>query len=229
MATRVAVCAVIAAGLASCDGAPATSQYPHASSAGGASPEPTADMVAHTFSLPPFPSFQASAPRTWNAVDGWVLNRDPCADAGCTEEDTMMAVMWWRVTEVYAEPCNWQGSTFDPGQTVTDLATALSAVPTRNASEPVPTSVDGAQGLYLEWSVPSDADFAVCDDGIFESWTGDVGGTDRYQQAPGQVDRIWIVDVDGERLVINAFFLPATPEADRREIDAVINSIEFER
>ncbi len=188
-----------------------------------------ADMLTHVFDLAPFPTINASAPATWNAIDGWALNRSPCAETGCIAADTAMAVMFWRVTQVYGEPCNWFGTTFDPGPSVDDLAVALHAVPTRAASEPEPVTVGGAEGLYLEWSVPDDADFDACDEGFFESWAGDVGGTDRYQQLPGQVDRIWILDVDGQRLVIDAFYLPATPDADRQQIDDIIASIRFER
>jgi hypothetical protein len=35
------------------------------------------------------------------------------------------------------------------------------------------------------------------------------------------------VNVDGQRLVIDAFSLPATPEVDRQEIDDIIASITF--
>jgi len=38
---------------------------------------------------------------------------------------------------------------------------------------------------------------------IDESWTANGWSGDRYQQRPGQVDRIWILDVDGERLVVD--------------------------
>jgi hypothetical protein len=187
-----------------------------------------ANVTTHVFDLPPFPAIRASTPTTWDAVDGWALVRGPCAETGCTDADTTMAVLFWRVTEVYGESCDWLGTTFDPGPSVGDLAAALQAVPTRNATEPVPVTVGGAEGVYLEWSVPIDADFDACDEGFFESWKGDVGGTDRYQQLPGQVDRIWILDVDGQRLVIDAFYLPATPEVERQEIDDIIASIGFE-
>jgi hypothetical protein len=186
------------------------------------------DVMAHAFDLPPFPTIRLTGPTTWNAIDGWLLNHNPCDPTGCTEVNTTAAVSFWRVTEIFAEPCQWSGTLFDPGPSVDDLAVALSGVPTRNASEPVPVTVGGFDGLYVEWTVPDDADFAVCDEGFFESWKSDVGGTDRYQQLPGQVDRVWILDVDGDRLVIDAFYLPATPEVDRRAIDDIVASIEFE-
>lgn len=183
--------------------------------------------VIHEIDLPPFPRVRLVAPEEWKAF-GWGLNRAPCAESGCTQTDTATAVLFWRVTEVFGEPCNWTDTLFDPGSSVSDLANALHQVPTRHASEPVPVSIDGAEGTYLEWSVPGDVDFSDCDEGFFESWKGDVGGTDRYQQLPGQIDRIWILDVGDDRLVIDAFYLPATPTAQRNEIDTIIESITFE-
>ncbi len=79
--------------------------------------------------------------------------------------------------------------------------------------------------------MPADLDFATCDaDGgehYVESWTGAERG-DRYQQGPGQVDRIWIFDLDGSRLVIDAFEMPDASDADRQELLDVVASIRFE-
>jgi hypothetical protein len=196
---------------------------------GACSADDEPDAVDHAVTLPPFPTIRLSTPTTWNPVADWAFNRNPCAAAGCTSDDTAMAVLFWGVTRIYGASCEWTGTEFDPGPTVEDLAQALRAVPGRNATEPSPVTVGGIEGLYVEWSVPDDADFESCDEGVFESWEGDVGGTDRYQQLPGQVDRMWILDVDGERLVVNAFYLPGTPDSDRNEIDEIIGSIQFER
>jgi len=72
--------------------------------------------------------------------------------------------------------------------------------------------------------------------GVFESWTGyqlwnapykPSGTTDRYQQGPGQVDRLWILDVDGRRLVIDATYMPGSTDQDRATLAKVVNSIAF--
>jgi hypothetical protein len=66
-----------------------------------------------------------------------------------------------------------------------------------------------------EWSVPIDiafdeadkekALFPDCDGQTFESWTANGWNGHRFQQAPGQVDRLWILDVNDERLVVDAY------------------------
>ena len=128
---------------------------------------------------------------------------------------------FWDVGMLYGHPCKWQGTLFDPGPTVDDLAAALVDIPLRNASQPIDVTLDGYAGKYVEWTVPTDIETdeqgnAVdCDtDGgehFFESWIGDQSGWggDRYHQGPGQVDPLWILDVDGcplrDRRVLDAF------------------------
>ena len=36
------------------------------------------------------------------------------------------------------------------------------------------------------------------------------GTTDRFQQGAGQVDRLWILDVEGRRLLIDATYVPGS-------------------
>jgi hypothetical protein len=63
-----------------------------------------------------------------------------------------------------------------------------------------------------------------------ESWTGyATGGGYRYQQAPGRVDRLWILDVEGRRLVIDASYRAASTEQHRAELQQVVDSIQIAR
>jgi hypothetical protein len=77
-------------------------------------------------------------------------------------------------------------------------------------------------------------DFPDCDltdDGHrdFKSWTGKGWAGNRYQQGPGQVDRLWILDIAGARLVIDAFDMPSATSAERQELLDVVASNRFER
>jgi hypothetical protein len=132
-----------------------------------------------------------------------------------------VAVAFWHV--VYATPCRWAGRQLvDPGRDADSLASALAKQPLRNATVPNAVPLGGFRGKYLEVSVPADIDFADCDEGVFESWS-----SDRYQQAPGQVDRIWILDVRGERLVVDATYLSESSSDDLADLDGVVRSIRF--
>ena len=109
------------------------------------------------------------------------------------------------------------------------------AQPLRNATEPIDVTIDGYHGKRLEWSVPDDVDVTACDvrdpggEPTFESWTGAGWSSDRYQQGPGQVDRLWIIDIDGARLVIDAQFMPKRPKGRSTSCMEVVASIGFER
>jgi hypothetical protein len=109
---------------------------------------------------------------------------------------------------------------------VDDLAAVLAARPLRNGTAPVAVSLGGYHGKYLDWSVPVDISFSDCDGASFRSWTAENGG-DRYQQGPGQVDRLWILDIEGRRLVIDVTYMPAASELDQVELGKVADSIAF--
>jgi hypothetical protein len=173
------------------------------------------------------PAVVFTVPDGWHNGNGWALYRAPEAPDG----EAPIVLSFWDVGRVYAHPCQWRGTLYDPGPSVAELADALAVVPLRNATQPEVVTLDGRPGEYLEWSVPPDIDFADCDvDGVeakFESWSGR-GGGDRYQQGPGQLDRLWIIDVDGHRVVIDASDKPFATDAQREELLDIVRSIRFE-
>jgi hypothetical protein len=202
----------------------------------GATPSPTSTpspipipsgeglLAAGTYALTldePFPKLIITLPDGWSGSSGMVAKEI---------NDTTVVNLITNASApgdaVYAQPCQWSGTEIQPGPTVDGFASALATVPLRNATTPVDVTVGGYQGKYLEWSVPNDVDLATCDkqdgEARFMSWTG------RWQQAPGQVDRLWILDIDGTRLVMDAWFLKETTEADRAELTQIMDSIRFE-
>lgn len=169
-----------------------------------------------------YPQIVLTVPDGWQNSDGWLVG---------TGRDTprWWFVSFWDVEKVYPHPCDWLGEPFiEPGRTVEGLVAALVDRPMRNATTPIEVTVDGYQGYMLEWSVPTDIDISSCDEGYFESWTAAGWSSDRYHQGPGQVDRLWILDVDGSRLVIDAMYMPGATEQDREELFAVVDSIQFQ-
>ncbi len=133
---------------------------------------------------------------------------------------------------VYSDPCQWSTTRPDtPSTTVDELVAALSAQASRDASTPVDISVDGYAGKSITLHVPDDAVFDECDLGFFASW-GLAGGTEhdlgRYHQGPGQIDKLWILDVDGRLLVMDTSSYAGTPQAVVNELDAIVQSATFE-
>lgn len=157
-------------------------------------------------------------------------------------EDLLAGVSVWEVGEIYAEPCNWNDTLFDPGPTVDELADALGTIPLRQASKPVSIVRDGYSGKQVIWSVPSDTDFDSCDtdpgdsfyDGrqsgiqpYFESWVTPTGG-DNFEHEPGQIDELWILDVDGTRIVIDIWYTPLASATDLEELNQLVDSLEID-
>jgi hypothetical protein len=173
------------------------------------------------------PPILITVPEGWSNFGGWGISGPP----GNTEPDgdeASVAVSFWDVTRLYGHPCDSSGTLFDPGPTVGDLADAIAEIPLRNATEPIDVTVDGYDGKYVEWSVPDDADFSACDTGDYVSWKSTGWNTERYHQGPGQVDRLWILNVQGVRLVIDAFHWPSTSSEHLEELRGVVESIRFE-
>jgi hypothetical protein len=144
----------------------------------------------------------------------------------------------WDVGQVFHDPCHWQGQGFDPGPSVANLVAALVAQKLRNATMPIDVTLAGYAGKYLEWSVPADmkssswTSFDACDvasDGVhrdFVSWLS-TRADERYEDVPGQVDRLWVLDVNGQRLVVDATYSPDTTQADRAALAQVVGSLRF--
>jgi hypothetical protein len=174
-----------------------------------------------------YPAYTVEVSDHWWTDHGYFLVRDGPA---------VMGVSVWDVGQVPRDPCRWSDSLDDPGPSVDDLVEALVAQAQRDASPPVAVTLGGYSGRYLEWSVPADAivsgdgDFAGCDPQDehldFVSWLGD-GFGERWQQVAGQVDRLWVLDVAGQRLVVDATYSPDASEEQRAELEQVVESIRF--
>ena len=61
----------------------------------------------------------------------------------------------------------------------------------------------------------------------FVSFLG-VGGSERYQQLASQIDRLWVLDVNGHRLVVDATYSPDSTDAQKTELGQVAESLMFE-
>jgi hypothetical protein len=129
--------------------------------------------------------------------------------------------------EVYGDPCRWQTTRPDPmtAPTVDAVIAALAAQSLRNATAPVDIILDGYSGKSIQLSVPIDANLAACDGGQFRSWGPEA--MSRYHQGPGQIDQVWVVDVDGTLVTIDAARYAQTPAEVHAEMDAIVQSVTF--
>ena len=48
-----------------------------------------------------------------------------------------------------------------------------------------------------------------------------------HVQAPGAIDEVWIVDLDGEIVAVTGAYYPETPAEDVAELQAILESMTF--
>jgi hypothetical protein len=162
-----------------------------------------------------------SVPDGYEGFDGFAVQR-----LGRTGQ---MAVSAWMIGEVYADPCRWGSTRLDPPpvSSVDAVLAALASQRGVRASAPTDVTVDGFAGKYMERTVSAGTNLADCDEGQFRPWLS-TGGGERFLE-PGQRDLLWIVDVDGVPLVIDASLGGAgTSAQDRAEHIQVAESIRID-
>jgi hypothetical protein len=128
------------------------------------------------------------------------------------------------VENLYLDPCDPTAGVRDPavGPTVDDLVAALGEVPGLTVSAPTETTIGGSVGQYVELTGDLPADCA--DDRSL--WT--ITGGDPSLQMPesGDLAHAWIMDVEGERLVI--FLNEAAGFTGQDAVEALLDSIVIE-
>lgn len=225
---------------------PAPSPSPSPSPSQAPSPSPSrvalpagADLVAGTtyvIDLRNFPGLPGTLSVTvpaagWFTIDSWFLGK---SDLGGEPGAYDMTLIPYTVDNLHADPCHYQGSALDPpvGPTADDLATALVAQGGPGTSPATDVTVGGYPGKKVELSIPSDYDPAICDNGNYGRWFGGgitlPDGYGPFTYGKGQVDIVYIVDVDGKRWVIDTNYLPGTSDASLAELDQIVASIRIE-
>jgi hypothetical protein len=137
------------------------------------------------------------------------------------------SVQYWTVDGVFLDPCAMDEDAPDAGTTVEDLAAALSAQKRSAVSQPEPVTLDGHPGLYLELTASSDIAFEDCALGYYAYWEGVPDDAQHTADSPGTVDRAWILDVDGERVVLTAVSVPEVPDQKVDELTTMVESVRF--
>ncbi len=130
--------------------------------------------------------------------------------------------------KVYADPCHADKGLLQPspGPSAADLATALSKMGGVTATAPVDVTLGGYSGKQVTLTAP--ASFAACTltkDGAFRVWELPLGATN--DMITGERDRVWILDVDGTRLVIDAPEDVGQSGQAKAEVQAILDSIQI--
>ncbi len=160
------------------------------------------------------------APAGFTNYGGWTFVAD----------EPFHAMGYVTADRVFRDPC---GSTRhskydtarDPGPTVANLAQALVAQKGAQTSAPAPVTIDGHTGLYLEYRVSKEVDVAGCEDRAFDIFTTGPGGW--YFEAPRERASIWILDVDGDRVVLAWVAVPGVTHGHMKDMTDMVESTRF--
>lgn len=183
----------------------------------------------HRFSQNGIPfSLEVSTP-------GWLSDGSQVAPDGgsLTKGDATPQKVWmilWSIDGVYADPC---GHVAAPpvSPSATDLAAAVAAMPGLDiVTGPIDVTLGGKSAKHVAIKVREDI---ACSPEQFYMWYDDVrcGQSDpcqRWATALRETNRIWIVEVDGKHIWIEAETLDSASPETVAGIQQMIDSIQFE-
>ncbi|HZC32121.1 MAG TPA: hypothetical protein VE640_02415 [Candidatus Bathyarchaeia archaeon] len=148
----------------------------------------------------------------------------------------------YTIQHVNTFPCRWASRAYTDTaypHTAAGLASALSAfwgqdpnqVPFFSNSTIAPIStrprvmtIGGRSAWYVEVLIPSVLDFSQCDADQFVLWES-ADGSVRYGLGPGEIDRLWVVEMSGAPVVVDAALPVLGSPSDTAELQAVIDSV----
>jgi hypothetical protein len=150
---------------------------------------------------------------------------------GGTPENDGWIFGYYTVGATFPDPCTRAGEKFDPEEVgFPDVWTeALDAQRRTTTSDAVPVTLGGYHGVYLELTAPRNLDFDTCREGILSIFETTRKGRNHSIVTPGTVERYWLLNVDGERIVLTGAVTPETTDAQLTQLTEVVESVEFER
>ena len=168
------------------------------------------------------PEGQDRLPRAILEVpEGYFSNGGWAVDAGGPGElEQLGEVMVWPVTHVFTDPCDTRPTRVGP--TVRDLARALADQTGTTTTRPRAVTLDGHRGLYLE--LTTGETHAGCTS--LDLWHS-APDNDYGQDTGGIVHHLWILDVDGTRLVVAVSNYPDQTPAQHQELIDIAETIHF--
>ena len=140
---------------------------------------------------------------------------------------------------VYGDPCQWSTSIPEtPATTPAEIAAAFATQAQTEPTAPVDVTIGGFSGKAVTIHVPMTYDipgstreerFAACDNNIFAFYGIEGEAEDaRNAQGAGQVDELWILDVDGSIVILDAAYSPSTPADLVEELRSLAEAATFE-
>ncbi len=189
---------------------------------------PSAGPLAAGTYLMSDPKF-TQVPYRFTVPDGWAVNTDGFI-VKHQGENTEVGFASFEVTHIFGNACRWSGTLVAVSAMSLDtFASALAAQEEQQTSGPIDTQLAGYPAKRVDLFEPAAFDYSACDGGGFVRLWPDVGGdlNGGWRARPGQIDAVHILDVNGERIVIDRWQFPRTFAEDITEIEGIVASIRF--
>lgn len=155
---------------------------------------------------------------TFTVTDGWEGGAIPVV---WNSDLAGVGLVFERGGSFYVEPCGDQPPPNIPvGPTVADFVSELTSHPKLDVTPPVDVTLDGYHGKYVDLQVP--ADISACPQSYLPWEPG------LYAQGPGNRWHLWVLDVDGVRVVIQTLDYATTPPEVQAKLKAMVDSIQIE-
>jgi hypothetical protein len=167
-----------------------------------------------------------TVPEGWAGVGGTIFrtveNNAPPGGAG---------LLFSRGPWLYSDPC---GRTRPPapdvstGTTVDDFVNALVDHPDLDVTSPVDVTLAGFSGKYLELQAPANIAAnqespAPDECAYYFVWEPGI-----YAQGPNHLWHIWVLDVDGTRVVVRSDTYPGTSTEVQAQLQSIVESLQIE-
>ncbi len=155
-------------------------------------------------------------------ADGWTVVRESrfYHVGGLTRDDGGTGIRFVMVDTITTDECAKRALAVDGRATIDDLVAFLAGQPLIDISENTDVTLDSYRGKYLEFTRTAGQ--------IDCGWGGLDGWPASSPTASDEDDRVWILDVDGALLVIDAFSGPEASDAVRAELRQIVESIQVE-
>jgi hypothetical protein len=133
------------------------------------------------------------------------------------------------IGDVYADACSWAGAEVEGISSTQDVVEALASQRGVEVSTPTEVTMGGIEATYMERKVPVATNASDCDEGEFRVYTGlDGGPGGRYINNPGQLDLLWVLDLAGVPVVIDASLEAGISASDRAEVERIVQSVHID-
>jgi hypothetical protein len=127
---------------------------------------------------------------------------------------------------VARQPCR-DHTKASTGPDVGDLVQAMADQPVLEVSRSVPVRLDAAQGQYIEVRVPEAFDASACEQGLGNVGFFGTGPGDMWSGRPGYLGQWWVLDVDGQRVVVMPWCQQPCADTAARDLTTMAQSIHF--